>query len=135
MLSNDILYWRAALHRYQFLCVIPENYWSIWIPICLAEVTWQQASNHINKSIFCGTVSMYRSQCIAVSGVKGRGRKILKFLIKAFLDVTQFQLVKSNFPQENIVYNCRIQHRKNNGFLFTKRGKICLLYQILTIYF
>ena len=32
------------------------------------EVTWQQASKHINKSIIGATVSMCRSQCLVVSG-------------------------------------------------------------------
>jgi len=32
------------------------------------EVTWQQVSKHINKSIIGATVSMCRSQCLVVSG-------------------------------------------------------------------
>jgi hypothetical protein len=32
------------------------------------EVTWQQASKHINKSIIGATVSVYRSECLVVSG-------------------------------------------------------------------
>ena len=51
------------------------------ILIWLVEVAWQQGYKHISKSIIRATVSMCRSQCIAVSGVKGRGRKILEFLI------------------------------------------------------
>ena len=34
------------------------------------EVTWQQASKHIKTSIIGSTVSMYRSQCLVVSGVR-----------------------------------------------------------------
>jgi len=54
---------------------------------------------------------MYRSQCIrvAVSGVKGSGREILKFLIQTFWDVALFQLVKGNIQQEK---NClHLRHR------------------------
>jgi len=47
---------------------------------------------HVNKSIICETESMYQSQCIAVSGGKGSGRKILKFLIQALWDVLLFQV-------------------------------------------
>jgi hypothetical protein len=36
------------------------------------EVTWQQASKHISKSIICGTVSMLQSECLVVSGEKER---------------------------------------------------------------
>jgi hypothetical protein len=38
----------------------------------LFEVTWQQASKHISKSIICKTVSMLRSECLVVSGEKER---------------------------------------------------------------
>jgi len=113
--------------------MVPANYCSISTIICILEVTWQQDSKHINKSIICANVSKYRSYCIAVSGVKGIGRKILKFLIQTLWDVALFQLVKSNYSQGNIVYICRIQHRKNNGFLFTEMGKRFLLYRILKI--
>jgi len=34
------------------------------------EITWQQASKHINKSIIVATVSMYRSECLVVGGEK-----------------------------------------------------------------
>jgi len=34
------------------------------------EVTWQQASKYTKKSIIGATVSMYRSQCLVVSGEK-----------------------------------------------------------------
>jgi len=47
---------------------------------------------------------MYRSQFIAVSGVKGSGRKILKFLIQALWDVALFQLVKGDFLGGNIAH-------------------------------
>jgi hypothetical protein len=40
---------------------------------------------------------MYQSQCIAVSGEIGSGRKNLKFLNPAFLDVALFQVVKVTF--------------------------------------
>jgi hypothetical protein len=32
------------------------------------EVTWQQATKHINKSIIGATVSVYRSECLVVRG-------------------------------------------------------------------
>jgi len=32
------------------------------------QVTWQQYSKHINKSIFGATVSRSRSECLVVSG-------------------------------------------------------------------
>jgi hypothetical protein len=92
------------------------------------SVTWQQASKHKNKSIICGTLSTFQSHHIAVSGVKGSGRNILKSLIQTLWDVALFQLVKGNLPLEIIAYICRVQHRINNGFLFTKIGKLCLLY-------
>jgi len=41
-----------------------------------------------------------------------------------FLNVAPFQLVKGDFPQENIVYIFRIDQWKNNGFLFTKFGNL-----------
>ena len=66
------------------------------------EVTWQQASKHINKSIICATVAMYRSQFIAVSGVKGSGREVKKFVIQTLWFVALFQLVKGDFPQEKL---------------------------------
>jgi acetolactate synthase small subunit len=36
----------------------------------LFDVTWQQASKHINKLINGATVSMYRPKCVVVSGEK-----------------------------------------------------------------
>jgi len=38
------------------------------------------------------------------------------FLIQALLDVSLFQLLKGDFPQENIVYIFRIEQWMNNGF-------------------
>jgi hypothetical protein len=52
---------------------------------------------------------------------------VLQFLIKALWDVALFQLVKSDFPQWNIAYIFRTEQWKNNGILFTKIGKLCLL--------
>jgi len=71
------------------------------------EVTWQQDSKHTKKSIMCETVRKYRSQCIAVSGGRGRGRKILKFLIQALWYLILFQVVKRDFLQEIIAYTFR----------------------------
>jgi len=67
---------------------------------------------HVNKSIICETVSMYQSQCIAVSGGKGRGRKVLKFLIQALWDVLLFQVVTGGFLQENSAYIFRIEQER-----------------------
>ena len=67
------------------------------------EVTWQQTSKHINKSINCEYVSTYRSQCIAVSGEIGRGRRNFKFLVPAFYDVALFQVVKVTFRREKFL--------------------------------
>jgi hypothetical protein len=46
---------------------------------------------------------MYRSQCIAVSGEIGRGRRNLKFLIPAFYDVALFQVVKVTFRRRKFL--------------------------------
>ena len=56
------------------LLIVVQYQWQF----AFIEVTWQLASKHINKWIMCETVSMYRSQCVAVSGVKGSGSEILK---------------------------------------------------------
>jgi len=42
---------------------------------------------------------------------------------------------KSDIPQGNIAYICRIEQLKSNGLYFTKIGKSCLLYEILNTYF
>jgi hypothetical protein len=34
------------------------------------EVTWQQSSKHMNKSIMGATLSIFQSQCLVVSGEK-----------------------------------------------------------------
>jgi len=41
-------------------------------------------------------------------------RQVLKFLIQALWDVALFQLVKGDFPQENVTYNFKIEQGKNN---------------------
>ena len=66
------------------------------------KVTWQQASKHINKSIFCATVTMYPSQFLSVSGEIGSRREVKKFVIRTLWVVALFQLVKDDFPQDNI---------------------------------
>jgi hypothetical protein len=43
-------------------------------------------------------------------------------------DVALFQLVKGDFPEENIAYIYSEEELKNNGILFTKIGKLCFLY-------
>jgi hypothetical protein len=63
-----------------------------------------------------------------------RERHVLKFLIQALGEVALFQLVKGDFPQENIAYIYSVEQLKNNGFSFTKIGNVCLLYQFLTSY-
>jgi hypothetical protein len=58
---------------------------------CFFEITWQQASKHINKSIIVATLSMYRSGCLVVSGEKEE---------KESFEVpgpSLFQLVKATF--------------------------------------
>jgi hypothetical protein len=61
-----------------------------------------------------------------------RERQVLKILIQALCDVAQFQLENGDIPQENIFDNFRIEEWKNYGFKFTKNGKLCLIYQIVT---
>jgi hypothetical protein len=58
---------------------------------------WQQAFKHINKSIICSTVNIYRSQCIAVNGVTGSGNDLLKFLIQGLWDMALFRMLKATF--------------------------------------
>jgi hypothetical protein len=64
-----------------------------------------------------------------VSGEKGSGRKILKFLFEALWDVTQFQLVKGDIPLEKIVYIFRIEQWKNNGILFKNIGNFACFFE------
>ena len=42
-------------------------------------------------------MSTYLSQCIAVSGEKGSGSDLLKFLIQGLWNVAWFQMVKATF--------------------------------------
>jgi hypothetical protein len=65
---------------------------------------------------------MYQSECIAVSGVKGSGREILKFLIQAFWDVALFQLVKGNIPQKKLLTSSA-----------TSSGRIMVYYQRIMV--
>jgi hypothetical protein len=55
---------------------------------------------------------MYESQCIAVSGGKGSGRKVSMFLIQALWYVLLFEVVRDDFPQENSAYIFRIEHER-----------------------
>ena len=57
-----------------------------------------------------------------------------KFLNQALWDFSLFQLVKGDFPQENIACIYSEEQLKDNGFLFTKFGNLCLLYQFLITY-
>ena len=56
-------------------------------------------------------------------------------MIQALRNVALFQLVKGDFPQENIAYIFWNEQWKNNDFLFENIGKRSLIYQILTTYF
>jgi hypothetical protein len=61
-------------------------------------------------------------------------RQVLKFLTQALGEVAQYQLVKSDFLQENIAYIYSVEQLKNNGFSFTTIGNLCLIYYFLTTY-
>jgi len=73
----------------------------------------------INQSIICENVNRYRSDCIAVSCEK-KGKVKFEGPDSSVVGSGAVSTGKTEFPQENISYICRIQHRKNNGFLFTK---------------
>ena len=113
------------------LSIIGQNQWQF----AFVDVTWQQASKHINKSIICAKANIYWSECLVVSGVKGSGRKILKFLIQALLDVALFQLVEGDFPKENIGYTLRVEQWYYNGILIKNNGNFCFHFQSLNTYF
>jgi len=115
-----LLFWRAGQWKSSWICGLVtscsdmQDYVEIgflqwFLPIIVqyqkqfafTEVTWQQTSKHINKSIICENVSMYRSEFIAVSCEKGSGRKVLTFLFQALWVVSLFHLVKGDFSQWN----------------------------------
>ena len=83
------------------------------------EVTWQQASKHykqINNGCTFGHVSVVLNSCTRW----GRSeRQVLKLLLQALWDVALCQLVKGDFPQNNIAYIFRIEHWKEI-WLFSK---------------
>jgi hypothetical protein len=45
-----------------------------------------------------------------------RERQVLKFLVQGLGEVALFQLVKGEFPKENIPYIYSAEQLKNNGF-------------------
>jgi hypothetical protein len=64
---------------------------------CFFEITWQQASKHINKSIIVATLSMYRAECLVVSGEKEENES---FEVPG---PSLFQLVKATFRRRIIL--------------------------------
>jgi hypothetical protein len=82
------------------------------------EVTWQQATKHINKSISGATLSVYRSECLVV---RGEEEQKLSFAVpdSILVGCGTVQLVKGDDPQENnIAYISTIEHWKLNLFAF-----------------
>jgi hypothetical protein len=63
-----------------------------------------------------------------------RERQFLKTLIQALWNVALFELVKGEFPQENIAYTYSAELLKKNALSYTKTGKFSLLYEFLTTY-
>jgi hypothetical protein len=53
-----------------FVIVEVTNFGQLKLQCTLFDVTRQQASKHINKSIIGAKVTMYRSDCLVVSGEK-----------------------------------------------------------------
>jgi hypothetical protein len=84
-----------------------------------------QTYEKINKCCNCEHVSVGVFSC---KWCERSERQVLNFLIHGFCDVAVFQLVKGDFPLENIVYICSLEQLKNNGFSFTKIGNLCLIY-------
>jgi len=76
---------------------------------------------------------MYRSQCLAVSGVKRKGKANFEFPDSSLVGYGTVSTCKSDFPQWNFVYIIRIEQLKNHGILFTKIDNFYLLYQFLAI--
>jgi len=63
---SDVQHYVDFKFLHWLLPIIDQYQWQFVV----IEVTWQQASKQTNKSTICETVSVYRSQCIDVSGVK-----------------------------------------------------------------
>jgi hypothetical protein len=76
---------------------------TVSLQFTLFEVTWQQASKHISKSIICGTVSMLRSECLVVSGEKGAKGKFWCSWSKSFRFWNCFNWPKATFHNEILI--------------------------------
>jgi hypothetical protein len=82
-----------------------------------------QTYKNVNNGCKCDEVAVGVFSC---KRCERRERQVLKFQIQTLWDVALFQLVKGDFPQEDIVYIYSIEQLKNNGFSFTKIGNLCL---------
>jgi hypothetical protein len=74
----------------------------------------------VSVAVYCCKRSERKQKCI----FEGRDSSLVV--------VALFQLVNGDFLQENIVNFFKNEQWKSNGFLFTKTGKHCLLYQSST---
>ena len=100
----------------------------------LVEVTWQQDSKQINKSIIVSTEHV----SVAVCSCKRCERK-RKWRIEvpdlSHLECGAVWTGKKRRLSGDTDCIFRIEQWKNNGFLFTKIGNFCLLSQIINTYF
>jgi hypothetical protein len=63
-------------------------------------------------------VNTYLSQCIAVSGEKGSGSDLLKFLIQGLWNVALFQMVKATFRKGILLAFSRTSSAIIMAFIF-----------------
>jgi len=83
------------------------------------EVTWQQASKHIKKSIIVATLKFFRSWCLLVGGDK-EGKASFAVPDSCPVGCGTVSTGISDFPQENFAYIFWIEQWKCNGNLFKK---------------
>ena len=129
--GGSALYWhlsvREALSRHQVRLVIPVNYCSLSITICIHRsyvATGFQTYKWINNLFNCQYIS------VAVYSCKRCDRKR-----KWSFEVSDSRLVgyvivpdaKSDILRGNIARNFKREQWKNNGYLFTKILKFCSL--------
>jgi hypothetical protein len=104
------------------------------LPFAFVVVTWQQASKHVNKSIIGATVSMYRSQCLVVSGDKEEKGRFGSSRLNP-CGCGTVSTGKRGLSAAEYCLHIPENLWKKTGILFTQIGKHCLIYQSITTCF